>query len=76
MRGKQLFYGIEIKVWVIVCFVDLWEVNDRVLKSFVYQLMKISGEIGMLIKFELCFCKYVKRVEDVSSLILKFFLML
>ena len=72
MRGKQLFHGIEIKVWAIACFVDPREVNDRVLKSFAHQLMKISGETGMPIKSEPCFCKYAKRAEDVSSSTSKF----
>ena len=71
-EGKQLFHGIEIKVWAIACFVDPREVNDRVLKSFAHQLMKISGETGMPIKSEPCFCKYAKRAEDVSSSTSKF----
>ena len=43
---EQLLHGIKIKVWAIACFVYPREVNDRVLKSFAYQLMKISGETG------------------------------
>ena len=46
MRRKQLLHGIEIKFWAIACFVYPREVNDRVLKSFAHQLMKISGETG------------------------------
>ena len=67
MRGKQLFHGIEIKVWAIACFVSPQECNDRALKYFAHQLMKISGETGMPIKSEPCFCKYAKRAEDVSA---------
>ena len=43
---EQLLHGIKIEVWAIACFVYPREVNDRVLKSFAYQLMKISGETG------------------------------
>ena len=66
MRGKQLFHGIEIKVWAIACFVSPQDCSDRALKSFAYQLMKISGETGMPIRSEPCFCKYAKKPTDVS----------
>ena len=69
MRGKQLFHGIEIKVWAIACFVNPQDCNDRALKNFAHQLMKISSETGMPIKSEPCFCRYAKRAEDVSQLI-------
>lgn len=66
MRGKQLFHGIEIKVWAIACFVSPQDCSDRALKSFAHQLMKISGETGMPIRSEPCFCKYAKKPTDVS----------
>lgn len=66
MRGKQLFHGIEIKVWAIACFVSPQDCNDRALKSFAHQLMKISDETGMPIRSEPCFCKYAKKPTDVS----------
>lgn len=72
MRGKQLFHGIEIKVWAIACFADPREVKDRALKNFAHQLMRISSETGMPIKSEPCFCKYAKKAEDVSSSTSKF----
>ena len=46
---EQLLHGIKIKVWAIACFVYPREVNEWVLKSFAYQLMKISGETGTLV---------------------------
>lgn len=66
MRGKQLFHGIEIKVWAIACFVSSQDCNERALKNFSHQLMKISGETGMPIRSEPCFCKYAKKPADVS----------
>lgn len=75
MRGKQLFHGIEIKVWAIACFVSPQECNDRALKNFSLQLMKISGETGMPIKSEPCFCKYAKKATDVSRSTFEFFLL-
>ena len=67
MRGKQLFHGIEIKTWAIACFVNPQDCNDRALKNFSHQLMKISSETGMPIRSEPCFCRYAKRAEDVSN---------
>ena len=67
MRGKQLFHGIEIRNWAIACFVNPQDCNDRALKNFSQQLMKISGETGMPFRSEPCFCKYAKRAEDVSN---------
>ena len=75
MRGKQLFYGIEIKVWAIACFVSPQDCNDRALKNFSHQLMKISAETGMPIRSEPCFCKYAKRPTDVSRSIFELFLL-
>ena len=73
MRGKQLFHGIEIKVWAIACFVSSQDCNERALKNFSHQLMKISGETGMPIRSEPCFCKYAKKPADVSRSTVEFF---
>ena len=76
MRGKQLFHGIEIKVWAIACFVGSQDCNERALKNFSHQLMKISGETGMPIRSEPCFCKYAKKAADVSRSTFEFLLTL
>ena len=66
MRGKHLYHGIEIHTWAIACFVNPQDCSDRTLKNFTGQLMKISGETGMPIRSEPCFCRYAKKAEDVS----------
>ena len=66
MRGKHLYHGIEIHTWAIACFVNPQDCSDRTLKNFTSQLMKISGETGMPIRSEPCFCRYAKKAEDVS----------
>ena len=67
MRGKQLFHGIEIKNWAIVCFANPQDCNERALRHFSNQLMKISGETGMPIRSGPCFCRYARRADEVSN---------
>ncbi|XP_015750003.1 PREDICTED: protein argonaute-3-like [Acropora digitifera] len=68
MRGKHLYHGIEIHTWAIACFVNPQDCSDRTLKNFTGQLMKISGETGMPIRSEPCFCRYAKKAEDVEPM--------
>lgn len=68
MRGKQLFHGIEIKNWAIVCFANPQDCNERALRHFSNQLMKISGETGMPIRSGPCFCRYARRADEVEPM--------
>ena len=67
MRGKKMFHGVEIGVWAITCFMAQRDCPENSLRQFSQQLMRASAECGMPITSQPCFCKYAKRVEDVST---------
>lgn len=66
MWNKQFYMGIEIKVWVIVCFVFQCQCMEVYLKFFIEQFRKILRDVGMFIQGQLCFCKYVQGVDSVE----------
>ncbi|XP_031556457.1 protein argonaute-2-like [Actinia tenebrosa] len=69
MQGKQLFHGIEIRTWAIVCFANQRSCNEETLKKFSLMLMKISAEQGMPIRGQPCFCKFARNQEEVEPIL-------
>jgi len=68
MRGKQFFEGMTIKDWAIACFTPQQSVKPQDLKNFVDRLTQISGDLGMKILREPCFCKYIHDASNVQPM--------
>jgi eukaryotic translation initiation factor 2C len=68
MRGKQLYQGIQIRIWAIACFAPQRSVNEESLRSFSQQLQKISSDAGMPILGQPCFCKYATGADQVEPM--------
>jgi len=41
MRGKQLYQGIQIRVWAIACFAPQRSVNEEALRYVVFHSMNV-----------------------------------
>ncbi|XP_065577229.1 protein argonaute-4-like isoform X2 [Artemia franciscana] len=69
LGGKQLsnFTAVEIRVWAIACFAPKSVLKDD-LRNFVEQLQKISGDAGMPIIGQPCFCKYATGPDQVEPM--------
>ncbi|ESO02016.1 hypothetical protein HELRODRAFT_65165 [Helobdella robusta] len=68
MRGKQLYQGIQIRVWAIACFAQQRTVGEESLRTFTQQLQKISTDAGMPIMGQPCFCKYATDADQVEPM--------
>jgi eukaryotic translation initiation factor 2C len=68
MRGKQLYQGIQIRVWAIACFAQQRNVGEEALRSFTLQLQRISNDAGMPITSQPCFCKYATGPDQVEPM--------
>lgn len=68
MRGKQLYQGIQIRVWAIACFAPQRTVGEEALRNFTQQLQKISTDAGMPIMGQPCFCKYASEADQVEPM--------
>lgn len=68
MRGKQLYQGIQIRVWAIACFAQQRVIGDDALRMFTNQLQKISQDAGMPIMGQPCFCKYAADADHVEPM--------
>lgn len=68
MRGKQLYQGIQIRVWAIACFAPQRTVGEEALRSFTNQLQKISNDAGMPITGQPSFCKYANGPDHVEPM--------
>ncbi|KAK4336898.1 hypothetical protein RND71_043463 [Anisodus tanguticus] len=69
MRGKQFFTGVKITTWAVVSFTPERMCSDRQIDEFLYQLKKISTDVGMPIIGQACAFKYPNRVEEVEPLL-------
>ncbi|XP_076457163.1 protein argonaute-2-like isoform X5 [Babylonia areolata] len=68
MRGKQFYYGIEIRVWAIACFAPQRNVREDALRNFTQNLQRISNDAGMPIMGQPCFCKYATGPDQVEPM--------
>nr|AWH61393.1 putative argonaute-1 [Nucella lapillus] len=68
MRGKQFYYGIEIRVWAIACFAPQRNVREDALRNFTQNLQRISNDAGMPIMGQPCFCKYASGPDQVEPM--------
>jgi eukaryotic translation initiation factor 2C len=68
MRGKQLYQGIQIRVWAIACFAPQRMVGEEALRNFTQQLQRISNDAGMPIMGQPCFCKYATGPDQVEPM--------
>ncbi|XP_055997382.1 protein argonaute-2-like isoform X6 [Ostrea edulis] len=68
MRGKQFYFGIEVRVWAIACFAPQRSVREDALRNFTQQLQKISTDAGMPILGQPCFCKYATGPDQVEPM--------
>ncbi|XP_054978744.1 protein argonaute-2-like [Sorex araneus] len=68
MRDKQFHTGIVIKMWAVACFVPQSQCTQAQLKSFILQLKRISGDAGMPIPTQPCFCNYTQGVNSVEPM--------
>ena len=68
MRGKQLYQGIQIRVWAIACFAPQRTVGEEALRTFTQQLQRISNDAGMPILGQPCFCKYATGPDQVEPM--------
>jgi len=68
MRGKQLYQGIQIRIWAIACFAPQRTVGEEALRNFTQQLQRISNDAGMPIMGQPCFCKYATGPDQVEPM--------
>lgn len=68
MKGKQLFHGVDIKEWAIVCFAHPKKCNEETLRGLTQKLTRACTESGMPISAQPCFIKYARNEKEVQPL--------
>ncbi|OAF70228.1 Protein argonaute 1 [Intoshia linei] len=68
MRGKQLFQGVEVDRWGLVCFAPMRVVSEESLRSFINHLVNISRGAGLSMCQHPVFCKYAIGVNHVEPI--------
>lgn len=66
MKGKQLFHGVEVKEWALICFAPPRKCNEDHMRNFTQKLVRSGNESGMPIAYQPCFMQYARHEKDVS----------